>query len=373
MFRYTKGKEQEKWKLIENSEKGLQAAVESGAHYATILSLDQDVDKIDLETKVTYKGPMYFDIDSTDENESLISCRKLLLSLYKNYGINLKDLVIHCSGGKGFHVLVPAKVFSTGKTQMYLPQMYRTMALEMNIENLDLGIYSGGKGRCFRLENVKRDSGRFKVKLSAAQIFCMTWDEIYPLTFFPGETTPFNLDKDITFAAEFAALFKRSEFKPVKIIPVADARLQALSGDPGCIKKILKCVDIIEGKQFNQVTLVLAMYAAGRGWSVQDLEQEAYNFIETYQSATYKTHKDKRTHIKAIYSYVSGVAAYKFNCSAVRKIVDCEYDCCPTCPIAAEEIAEFKNSNTKITSITIYAEKPAKDERNCCEPGSGCC
>ena len=39
----------------------------------------------------------------------------------------------------------------------------------------------------------------------------------------------------------------------------------------------------------------------------------------------------------------------------------------------ASEIADFKNSNTKITSVTVYAEKPAKDERNCCEPGSGCC
>jgi SAM-dependent methyltransferase len=38
-----------------------------------------------------------------------------------------------------------------------------------------------------------------------------------------------------------------------------------------------------------------------------------------------------------------------------------------------EEIAEYKNSNTRITSITVYAEKPAKDSRNCCEPGSVCC
>lgn len=38
-----------------------------------------------------------------------------------------------------------------------------------------------------------------------------------------------------------------------------------------------------------------------------------------------------------------------------------------------EEVAAFKNSNTRITSITVYAEKPAKDSRNCCEPGSGCC
>ena len=41
--------------------------------------------------------------------------------------------------------------------------------------------------------------------------------------------------------------------------------------------------------------------------------------------------------------------------------------------LSAEEIAEYKKGNTKITSITVYAEKPAKDERNCCEPGSGCC
>ncbi|MGZ3852347.1 MAG: arsenite methyltransferase [Flavisolibacter sp.] len=38
-----------------------------------------------------------------------------------------------------------------------------------------------------------------------------------------------------------------------------------------------------------------------------------------------------------------------------------------------EEIATFKNSGTRITSVTVYAEKPANDERNCCTPGSGCC
>ena len=41
--------------------------------------------------------------------------------------------------------------------------------------------------------------------------------------------------------------------------------------------------------------------------------------------------------------------------------------------LSAEEIAAYKNGKTKITSITVYADKPAKDDRNCCEPGSGCC
>jgi len=39
----------------------------------------------------------------------------------------------------------------------------------------------------------------------------------------------------------------------------------------------------------------------------------------------------------------------------------------------AEEIQEYKKGTTKITSVTVYAEKSAKDDRNCCEPGSGCC
>lgn len=41
--------------------------------------------------------------------------------------------------------------------------------------------------------------------------------------------------------------------------------------------------------------------------------------------------------------------------------------------LSADEIQEYKNGKAKITSITVYAEKLAKDDRNCCEPGSGCC
>ncbi|MBC7848682.1 MAG: arsenite methyltransferase [Chitinophagaceae bacterium] len=38
-----------------------------------------------------------------------------------------------------------------------------------------------------------------------------------------------------------------------------------------------------------------------------------------------------------------------------------------------QEINAFKNSNAKIVSLTIYAEKLSKDDRNCCAPESGCC
>lgn len=38
-----------------------------------------------------------------------------------------------------------------------------------------------------------------------------------------------------------------------------------------------------------------------------------------------------------------------------------------------DEIDSYKAENSRIKSITVYAEKPAKDSRNCCEPGSSCC
>lgn len=41
--------------------------------------------------------------------------------------------------------------------------------------------------------------------------------------------------------------------------------------------------------------------------------------------------------------------------------------------LSEDEISEYKKGLVRITSITAYAEKPSKDERNCCEPGSGCC
>jgi len=41
--------------------------------------------------------------------------------------------------------------------------------------------------------------------------------------------------------------------------------------------------------------------------------------------------------------------------------------------ISNEELEDLKQSGLGIYSITVYADKPAKDERNCCEPGNGCC
>lgn len=41
--------------------------------------------------------------------------------------------------------------------------------------------------------------------------------------------------------------------------------------------------------------------------------------------------------------------------------------------VSAQDLEEIKQHSPGIYSITVYADKPTKDERNCCEPGSKCC
>jgi SAM-dependent methyltransferase len=41
--------------------------------------------------------------------------------------------------------------------------------------------------------------------------------------------------------------------------------------------------------------------------------------------------------------------------------------------LSRDEIQQYKASDVRIQSITVYAEKAAKDKRNCCEPGNSCC
>lgn len=388
MFRYSKGEGKSVWRLIENSEKGIHAAIENGAMFTTVLSIDNDLDHLDDDKKVSYKGPLYFDIDNDkDEHESLLDCRRLLLNLYDKCGVNLNNLVIHCSGSKGFHILVPAKVFGTGKASPALPYTYKKMATEFNLINLDYGIYSGGKGRMWRLENLRRESGRYKVRLTAAQVFGLTMPEIQALTYKPGKETPFDINKGVEYSAELAALYKRSEFKQQKLVTVEDSKFRRLEGNPGCITKLLKLEDVQTDRRFNHLIMLVCAYAKGKGWRLGDLEAETEFLIANGKSSVYRTDRERLTHMRSIFNYVMASPEYSFSCSVMRKTVTCEHDLCPSCaiqksteetdydPTLGMEVSHncyFRKTDSGRNQITTFIIKPTSviefvDTRECKE------
>jgi len=346
-YRYWKPEDKlRKWKLFQDSEQGIQEAIGNGAYFYTILTVDQDIDTIDSETKVNYRGPLYFDIDSKDESQSLSDCRKLLLSLYKDYGVNLSQITVHCTGGKGFHILVPAKIFSTGKAHQYLPLVYGNMAVTFSLEHMDYSIYSMGKGRMWRIENLKRtDSGRYKTLLTAAQIFTLEFDEIHQLTLLPGNPTAEV--KHVDFSAELSAQFKKCDYKPQKIQAIGSDKLKGLTEDPACIRNLLKAEGLKEGKRFNQLIMALAAYAAAKGWTIDEMEDKSLFMRTNIHSQVYKSVRDKLAHIKAIYKFFvvqSGNPQYQFACQHLQHIVDVIGEECPKCSLMAQVHSEEYDS-----------------------------
>lgn len=377
-FKYWKPEGKARWTLCADTEEDIQKAIHSGATYTTVLALDQDVDHLDDGdgVKVQYKGPLYFDIDSEDEEKSLTDCRKLLLSLYADYGVNLSQVVIHCTGGKGFHILVYPKTFGydSKKGNAYLPYTYKNVALAFNLEFLDYGIYSAGKGRMWRIENLKRQNGRYKVKLTPAQVFFLTMEEITTLTYSPGPVTV--EPKQIDMAAELAALFKRSEYKPKKVQAIGIDRLTKLSEEPACIQLILAADRIKDGKRFNHVVMALASYAAGRGWNSDELIRKTALFRDKMPSSVYKSDRDKISHIKSIFKYFISSREnpqYQFCCTNVQSVVDVSVEHCPRCPLLEQITAEdydpllgllvadncfYKRTDSGKTLLTTFNIKP---------------
>jgi len=76
----------------------------------------------------------------------------------------------YCSGSKGFHALIPARFFELQEGHPELPLIYKRVvkkwAEELKLTTIDHSMYAMGRGKMFRIENVKRSNGRYKVPLT---------------------------------------------------------------------------------------------------------------------------------------------------------------------------------------------------------------
>jgi hypothetical protein len=320
---YIKGEGKSTWKIIPNTELDIAEAVKQGARFNTILSVDKDIDalnRLGSTDKVQYKGPMYFDLDSKHDLDAAIAdLKRLLIALYFDYGMNLNDVRVWASGSKGFHVLIPAKVFSKNRANATLAYTYKNVALAFDLVTLDFGTYSAGKGRMWRIENQCRENGKYKVRLTIPEVFSLTLEKLEEVCSAPR--TPTFMPDNVEYTPQLAALFEASKFKPKKITAIADAKLQALSDDPVCIKKLLALEDLNPDKNFNMIVMTLAGYFTGRGIDIDTYISRCTNVIEEGVSSVYTLSTERERHMRAIYSYYAAKPDYKFVCSFANKRV----------------------------------------------------
>jgi hypothetical protein len=161
------------WHLIADGS-DLMTRVPRQAHFLTILSHSTDADG----NPARYRGSLHWEFDANDPADALNDARRCLQSLEVEYECPLDAVHVCHSGGRGFHVTIPAMVIGAEAGHPLLPHIYSqtierlfpaTMA-----KTIDRAVYSRGKGRMWRLPNRRRrDPGRCCRNGAAAA--CRAW------------------------------------------------------------------------------------------------------------------------------------------------------------------------------------------------------
>jgi hypothetical protein len=174
------------WIPIPDTEEARQTAIKNGAMFFTWAS---------LSTPYTNSGnpephrwgdcPLDFDCPS-DIKTALTDLRTLCLShLPQIYDIDPHEINFFLSGSKGFHAVIPARLFGTEAGDPQLPLIYKKIASkwkdDLKLKSLDLCLYCMKKGRMWRIPNVRRSNGNFKVPLLLEEVMMADPEELVRL------------------------------------------------------------------------------------------------------------------------------------------------------------------------------------------------
>jgi hypothetical protein len=172
LYRYWKEEEKErKWKKIPDTPQALIEAIGQGAMFLTWARFQNNG-----QPEPHRWGDFPLDFDCADNPaKALKEMQQLcLVHLPEIYGLDQYAIRFYASGGKGFHAEIPAKCFDAEDGDPLLPLIYKRIAESwkerFNLTTLDLSIYSMGKGRMWRLPNIKRDNGQHKIPLTLEDV-----------------------------------------------------------------------------------------------------------------------------------------------------------------------------------------------------------
>jgi len=342
MIRYTKAGEghiQEKW-ILRTDNATEEELSEENIMFVSVLELNMPVSDETDQSTLKYKGPMYFDIDCQGHLEISIDSAIKIVNKLINYGVPERYIKIYCSGGKGFHILVPQEFFIDFRFKDSLPRIYKRIARHFHEEGLDYNVYSQGKGRMWRVANVLRDNGKRKTRVSLGDLKDLTPDTYVTYSKNPKPNPEFpKFEKGLRSDA-LSGLYKTSrrmvvqeDKKIANAIGVTDEDLKSLNGeDPNCIKQMAAFSGMNPDKHFNDYIMQFMTYCSASGKSINDLSSVIDEFSNNSKSSRHNSPSKRRKEIKSLVSYgISHADRYKFNCGIMESVF--EESPCVGCPI----------------------------------------
>lgn len=278
--------------------------------------------------EVKYSGPFYIDWDAETIDDAIKSFHVTLAKL-QEMELDLDSVRMYATGGRGFHLEIPEQVFMPKVAKAgvnNLPGIYREMAMELFVENMDMRVYTGRRGRMWRVPGVKRDNGKYKVPLTQSQALAMT-SELYDKLCAEPRAEPTRSLPGPNFA--LTAMYVKCQDRVVKGVKnrgktAKDKEILAqFKGEfPKSIQRIMTGEGIAQGVGFNRIAMQLAITAHAVGKSADDLVKGCEALIKNHQSdGRYSSPRRRRQALIEMWHYTNESDAYSYSRGGIRSIV----------------------------------------------------
>lgn len=314
------------------SEHRLKIVSETKPAFVTVL--DASVSPNESFTREDYaamkfSGPLYLDWDADDLKEVIKPFQEFLEKL-RNLGTDLKCLRLYATGGRGFHCEIPEVVFM-GKVPkagtVVLPYVYKEMAIELAVDTLDLRVYTGRKGRMWRVPGIERSNGQFKVPITLDEALTMTPELYQQLCSTPRAEVYRELP---SLSTGLAALFSKSADKVTKAVKMRgkaskdEALLARHKGQfPPTVLRLMAGEGVAPGKGFHKVAMQLAITANALGKGEEEFLNLCNGLCQTHQgdSDRYNSPKRRKDELSRMWNYTHDNPCYGYSRGGIRDIV----------------------------------------------------
>lgn len=316
------------WKYIETTPENCSEAVSKGAMFFTWNEFEFQPGNGNGEPKRYGHFVLDFD-DKENPQNALDDMRSLCLTyLPEIHEVDPHCIRFYASGSKGFHAAIPTWVFGSEDGHTHLPLIYkgiaRRWATDLNLKTLDLSLYCQGKGKMFRLSNIRRSIDTYKVPLTLDEVMSHNAEQLFGLTRAPRRIQTVSVETVASHSLSQwyqRATQRVEDHQEEKTEPLAEDQIEHLKTNPApCISYILNNnPEKSESLNFNRATMLLVNY-------FQDLKidhTEAYtackNFLDAYPySETYATSKARLDHFNHIWKYMLTEFGYFFSCERAQ-------------------------------------------------------
>ena len=336
--------------LVRDKKAKLITALDADNTFSEILTAEQNA-------AVRYIGDFFADFDSQSIAEAITHCNMFVAKL-KGKGVDPNQLRIYATGGRGFHVFIPMPLFMRKQSAIGvagLPHIYKELAHQLFVEDLDLRIYSSKKGRQLRCTNVKRDgNGKYKVQVMARELVEMTPEQYEALC---TEPRPEWAPEPATFNADLALLYETAKEKVASgFIKKAKCKknerepLKKFGKEwPETVKLILQNVIVRPDIGWNMISLQLGIAAAELGKSEDELIADASPLITEHKGdgVRYNTPEKRRFTLREQFRYVNDNPSFEYSHGGILSLVipECRANCdlnlgefVPDIPKAAQKV-----------------------------------